>query len=358
MAKDSGQDNSVITKEVWIAFGIGILVYIFWWWTHTFFVVIYFHIWAGLLKIVSLFTPAYDLYIEYLLNVNYSEVTFEQFWDVSGVIGSLTRYFWIPFLVFCSGFILLRNPRGQYSKKLTTADLVEASRSQWPFAALFFDNELKQETKFGPNHRSPLKPREFCEEHSLLNDDGSLKREEANRVFANQLGPLRKDVKGMPVYKRAIVALCILKFSRKGAEYTTLRNVLANLYRKERSVDGARTLINKAFDGMEQETKNLFSKLDSRHAYERTWFYSLFEGTKRGIFPTIEFSFLKGIDRELYLTLNSVGRNRAWVEVAGVKAQWIAEKTYKSGIITPVMEEAVIGLIETLAEVVDRRVED
>ena len=68
-----------------------------------------------------------------------------------------------------------------------------------------------------------------------------------------------------------------------------------------------------------------------------------------------DFLWLKPVDRRLWYTLNSVGRQTPFAEVAGIFAHWIAEKEAGRKLLVPMVDEATKALEIVLTEVVYRR---
>jgi len=70
-----------------------------------------------------------------------------------------------------------------------------------------------------------------------------------------------------------------------------------------------------------------------------------------GVLATAEFLWLKPIDRPLWYMLNSVGRQTAFPEIAGVFAHWVAEKRLDRPLKVPMVEEAVKALEMAMKEI-------
>ena len=82
-----------------------------------------------------------------------------------------------------------------------------------------------------------------------------------------------------------------------------------------------------------------------RHAYVRTVLYELLEmARKTGVLPSAEFRWCKLVDRELWFTMNTVGRTVAVPEVAGVYAHYLYEIKAKHAVERPMVETAVDAL--------------
>lgn len=82
-----------------------------------------------------------------------------------------------------------------------------------------------------------------------------------------------------------------------------------------------------------------------RHAYVRTVLYELLESARKtGVLPSAEFRWCKLVDRELWFVLNTVGRNVAVPEAAGVYAHYLYEMKSRRAVEKPSVELAVDAL--------------
>lgn len=88
------------------------------------------------------------------------------------------------------------------------------------------------------------------------------------------------------------------------------------------------------------------------HAYESTVMIEmLLLARTDGVLASAEFLWLKTVDRKLWFILNTVGRQTAVAEVAGVYAHWKAERALGRGLKVPMVQQAIKGLEIAVAEV-------
>lgn len=86
-------------------------------------------------------------------------------------------------------------------------------------------------------------------------------------------------------------------------------------------------------------------KVISIHAYNLTVVASLIEAARLGgVLPSCSALWLKVHDRNLFYAYNNLGRQVAWVEVAGFWSHFIAEKTVKMPFPYPKVANAVVGI--------------
>ena len=92
-----------------------------------------------------------------------------------------------------------------------------------------------------------------------------------------------------------------------------------------------------------------------RHAYVSTVMAAMLEAARSdGVQASADFLWLKPLDRRMWYTLNTVGRQTPFVEVAGIFAHWVAEKGANKKLLVPMVEEATKALELALQEVVYR----
>src|SRR5207237_4772929 len=89
------------------------------------------------------------------------------------------------------------------------------------------------------------------------------------------------------------------------------------------------------------------------HAYISTVMASLLLAARDdGVQASSDFLWLKPMDRRLWYTLNTVGRQTPFAEIAGIFAHWIAEKEAGIKLQVPMVEEATNAMEVALKEVI------
>ncbi len=190
-------------------------------------------------------------------------------------------------------------------------------------------------------------PLTYCKEHKII----SLKEKEgkeiwvvekgpAARLFILQLGPLWKDLFNLPIHVKALIVIFVARAER---ERDVAKHFLSQISASAASGKLDFTGINEQL--IKYQNSKLLQWLRPRHAYVRTMMATLLEMARAdGVLATSEFLWLKPVDRKLWYTLNSVGRQTSVVEVSGVFAHWKAEKALGRAMTTPMVKEAVKAL--------------
>jgi intracellular multiplication protein IcmP len=210
-----------------------------------------------------------------------------------------------------------------------------------------------------------LTPMLFCKKYKLLDEvrparregmsrkewdkiEVVLKRGEANKIFAMQLGPLWAGTDKLPAYARALFAVFA---ARINSDSKAAAELLAQL--SASSLSG--TLNYKGVDALlkKHENTKLVQKIIQSHAYASTVMASMLQGARDdGVQASADFLWLKPRDRRLWYTLNTVGRQTPFIEIAGIFAHWIAEKEAGRKLLVPMIEEATNAVVLALKDVI------
>jgi intracellular multiplication protein IcmP len=212
-----------------------------------------------------------------------------------------------------------------------------------------------------------MTPMQFCKRNKLLEEirpqrregmtrkdwdkvDVLLRRGEANRIFALQLGPLWGGVQRLPPYARALFAVFAARTNADSKDVATiLARLSASSIKGHMDMTGVDDLIKK------HEKSKTIQEIINSHAYVLTVMASMLEGARSdGVQASADFLWLKPIDRRMWYVLNTVGRQTPFIEVAGVFAHWKAEKESGKKLLVPMVEEATKAVELVLKEVVYR----
>lgn len=222
-------------------------------------------------------------------------------------------------------------------------------------------NLVKEDIDSGP-WAMAMTPMQFCKANQLLKektgDDGrpavDLIKGKANQMFVAQLGPFWVHPMKLPPYARALFAAFAAcgNHDREPA-FALLHNIAKSSATGKLDFTGTDALLAKHVNS------KLVAKVTQRHAYVLTVFSSMFELARTdGVFASSEFLWLKPLDRRLWYTLNTVGRQTAVSEAAGPYAHWLAEKKWGGPLRTPMVESAVKAMEVALSEILYEPEED
>lgn len=291
--------------------------------------------------------------------------------DKGAKVGMYVR---IPFVVLLSmlGVIVyLTNTTRVYRRTYSMRDFAKLESKNWPQITPVINLDLiKTDIDTGP-WAMALTPMLFCKKYNLLQEvrparqegmarkdwdkiEVVLKRGEANKIFALQLGPLWMGTDKLPPYARALFAVFAARINAdsKGAAQMLKQLSMSSLNRSL-NYSGVDALLKK-----HQDTKAV-KEVVSLHAYASTVMAAMLKASRDdGVQASADFLWLKPLDRKLWYTLNTVGRQTPFIEVAGVFAHWIAEREAGRKLFVPMIDEATNAVVVMLKEVLYRRDEE
>lgn len=296
-----------------------------------------------------------------------SSITFENMVLVGNIIG---RWLRIPFavLLFMLGIIVyMGNTASVFKRIYKMREFAKLERQNWPQITPVVGLDLiKVDIDKGP-WAMAMSPMQFCKRYKLLQEvkpqrregmarhewdkiEVILKRGEANQIFALQLGQLWQGPERLPPYAKALFAIFAARINADSQAAAKIILQLANSSTSS-SMDcsGVDALLKKHINS------KIVQQVMKSHAYVLTVMASMLERARDdGVQASADFLWLKPVDRRLWYTLNVVGRQTPFIEVAGVFAHWVAEKRAGRKLFVPMIEEATNAVEIALKEVVYR----
>ena len=292
------------------------------------------------------------------------QVTFHEVVEVSVFTG---QYFGPPTAVLSfvlALFLYFKHGNSKFRRTYNLKSLKGFEVENWPQITPVVNlNLTKVPLDEGPWAMAD-RPLEFGRKYDLLahrksrvSDDivYTVKRGPAQRVFVMQLGSLWRDPRRLPVHIQALFVI----FVARAKNDRTLANGLIKQIAASASEHGKLN-----FAGVAEAMENyhdcgLVKWVAKRHFYVNTFMSTLLDIARTdGVLATSEFLWLKPVDRRLWYTLNNVGRQTAFPEVAGIFAHWLAERKVGHGVRVPMVKEAVAGLEVALEEILYEEEDD
>ena len=280
-------------------------------------------------------------------------VDFKTVTEVSTSVGKFIRYPIILILIFLAVRLYFGSISLQFKTIFSMQKLKDMEKVNWPrIIPVVSQNLIDDDINKGPWAMS-MNPMQFCKKNDLLEEytkDGkpavSLKRGIAHRVLALQLGSLwRGNLEVLPEHVQALLAIFAARVNGDTDSSDALLDQIGVSLGKDFS--GTRILLKKHINN-----KSVVKTM-SKHAYITTMMASMLDLTRgAGVLASADFLWLKPVDRRLWYVLNSVGRQTAAPEVAGVFAHWLVEQRLEYPIKTPMVDAAVDGLEEVLGEII------
>lgn len=323
----------------------------------------YFQLKLWEINFLSLFTHRLDDVRTFIQITDPSKVTPDDIVRVGKAVGI---YFAFPFalIIIVMAFIVyFVNSTRVFKRTYNMKDLVQAEKKVWPQITPVADLDIiNMDIDKGP-WAMAMTPMIFCkryhllEEHAAPRKEGmtrkewnrievSLKRGQATKLFVIQLGTLWQGVDKLPMHTRAIFAGLAARINNDSKAAADLFMQLAASCTEKLNFTGVNELCQKHI-----KTK-LVQRVMREHGYVFTVMASMLEQAREdGVQASADFLWLKPLDRRLWYTLNSVGRQTPFVEVAGIFAHWKAEKELGRALLVPMVDEATNALEISLKEI-------
>lgn len=300
---------------------------------------------------------------------NASGLTFNDVIALGASVGDYIRYPFVILMIILGLVVYFSNNIRVFRRIYSMKSLAELEYTNWPqISPVIGIDLLKVKLDTGP-WAMAMSPMQFCKHYNLLEEvrpqrkegmrrsdwdrvEVVLKRGEINKIFIMQLGPLWRGVDKLPPYARALFAAFAARVNAD-ADGSKLLLQLAATCRTKMNYAGTDALLKKHYN-----SKSI-QKIVNSHAYMLTVMASMLERSRDdGVQASADFLWLKPLDRRLWYTLNTVGRQTPFIEVGGIFAHWIAEKEAGKKLIVPMVEEATNAVENALKEVVYRRDEE
>lgn len=349
----------------WVSLAVIITLLVVWYLYSQYLVWALFQVRLAEAYLMSFFTSSLNHTIAWMHQVPLKSVTFEQVQYVSTEIGD---YYRIPVAVILAAFsmvIYFSSSTSRFKQTYSMTSLLGAEKDERPFVAPVTDLNLVDTPLSEGPWAMAMSPLAFSEHHHLLKTDhierqrqsaklgqkvipvAKIRRGDAIRVFSLQLGSYYRGPEVLPIHTRALFAVFAARAAHDIASATRLlEQIAASTKTKQLDFSGTDELLQK------YRKIRTVVKLSERHAYITTAMATmLVEARKDGVLATSDFLWLKPIDRRLWYVLNTIGRQTAFTEVAGVISHWLAEKEIGHALFTPMVNEAVKGLEDTISNI-------
>ncbi|MCK4608482.1 MAG: type IVB secretion system coupling complex protein DotM/IcmP [Gammaproteobacteria bacterium] len=293
-----------------------------------------------------------------IISKSSTDVDFKTVTEVSAAVGKFSRYPFMLILLALAAYLYFASVSLKFKNIFTMQRLKETEKVNWPRIMPVVNLKLVDaDIDKGPWAMS-VNPMFFCKKYKLIKEEVkegkpavSLLRGKASKVLALQLGPLwRGRVDVLPKHIQALFAVFAARVDGNVAGADELLDQIAG--------SGAGGSNNLDFSGVnallrKHINNKAVGKVASRHAYVTTMMASMLELARTaGVAASADFVWLKPKDRKLWYVLNSIGRQTAVSEVAGIFSHWQVERSLQYPLKTPMVDAAVNGLEEALQEVI------
>ena len=239
------------------------------------------------------------------------QVSFQQMVNVGSIVGDYLRFPFILILFILAFVVYYGNSIRTFKRTYSMRILMEEEKKNWPQITPVANFDLiKQPIDVGP-WAMALTPIQFCKKYQLIEIHKQsaqlsrrerqkgveiiLKRGEANKLFALQLGSLWQDVNHLPLHMRALFAAFAARLNADTKPAQDLFRQINLSSNSKLDFRGADELLKKHI------SSKLVQKKICSHAYILTVMASMLEGAREdGVQTTAHFLFLKPIHTPLF----------------------------------------------------------
>jgi intracellular multiplication protein IcmP len=324
----------------------------------------YFHFKLIEINFIGLFTNKLADVKTTILTMDPAKLSFQEVVNVGNAVGDILRIPFAAILVILAFVVYFANSTRVFKRTYNMNDLVNLEKTNWPqITPVAKLDLLKTNIDTGP-WAMALSPMQFAKRYRLLEEykrpfqegmshkewnkvEVSLRRGQATKIFALQVGALWPGVQRLPPHIKALFAAFAARINGDGKGAADL---LLNICRSSDSkldFTGTDALLAK------HENTKLVQEIVTSHAYLLTVMASMLKGARDdGVQASADFLWLKPTDRRLWYMLNTVGRQTPFSEVAGPFAHWVAEREIGRRLLVPMVEEATNALELALKEIV------
>lgn len=309
------------------------------------------------IALLNTFVNVLDPLVQWIYTVSPAELNFKSLEAVGNEVGYYLKWPLSIILVGLSMILFVGGTKNRFRNIYDMQKLAHEERDNWPLLnATNRLNLVEQHVEKG-EWAMAMTPMDFAKKHKLLKVElknmgefglkkdirpvATVLRGRASKAFAKQLGRPWTDARDLPLYARALFSIFAAKAVGKRKEADKLLEQIA-------ISAGAGKKLN--FKGADELLKRYvkhkkINKVVEKHAYVYTVMSSMLDFARGdGVLASAEFIWLKTLDRTLWFMLNTVGRQTAPPEVAGVFAHWQAEKAIGHRLNFPMVEEATNAL--------------
>lgn len=305
------------------------------------------------LKALSIFftTEKNQALIAYIINHPLDKWKVKEIIEVGHAVG---RFYNVPaaaLLAFMTWKVLKKNPMSRFRRVHSIESLSDSEKQVWPFIVPTVGLNLLNTPPTEGKYAMAKTPYEFCVAYNLLDnpkDTNSLDKRKAEKLFSSQMGQLWNGYQRLPGITRCLFGIFAAQVAgEKNAASEALKKISSS------AIPGKKPDFSAGLDLAEKyHNHEKVVRIMSKHAYVYTGLCQLLISARNtGPLPSNWFIWLRPLNRPLYYTLNAVGRQTSWAEIAGIFAHWKAEIIADHPIERPYVKTAVLALEKALGEI-------
>ncbi len=296
--------------------------------------------------------------VSIMVNTDYNLVQAQQLLFVMSTVGMYFTIFSAPIWITLAAYLYTNANSSRFKQSYSMETLRKNEATNWPFISTVLGTKLAKTGLDEGKFAMSIQPMTFAKKHKLLDEkmvNGvvtvTVNRARAHRIFTLQMGPpWTSNLQDYPPYVLALFAI----FAAKGEHDTKSSSFLLSQIAQSSAGGNSKLNFNGAQAILSKHIQSVkISKAVGPHAYLYTALAAMLEYARGdGVIATAEFLWLKTVDRQLWYVLNSVGRQVAFVEVGGPICHFKVEKRLRRPLKTPIIQEAIDALEESVSEII------
>ncbi len=360
-AQSSASQNTH-TTYLWILGALAGLLIVGWYFGHAYIAAAIYAIKGAEVDLISLFTKSALPLKQTIEFTPAQNVSIQQLIAICSEVGNYIRWPAAATLIILGGYIYFYQPTSRYRATHSIESLLNVEKEHWPQLAPIVEENLVDENCDEGLWAMAQTPMQFAQKQGLLKVSKESRREGqlaweagyklsiergmAARIFGMQLGRHWVSIEALSPYARALFAVFAAKAYRDRDAAAALLAQLSKSAQTALDYTGVDELIEK------HRNQNDVRIACESHAYEATVMIAMLQLARTdGVLASAEFLWLKKIDRKLWYVLNTVGRQTAVPEVAGIYAHWKAESSLGKALKIPFIQQAIKALDSAIADV-------
>ncbi|MGE4351895.1 MAG: hypothetical protein AB7E52_06875 [Bdellovibrionales bacterium] len=288
--------------------------------------------------------------------LKYYTVTVDSLGAVSRLLNGYLRWVAVPVFAVLAYLALFVSKRNGFKTRHTLESFIKVQAPIWPVISPIVNfNPSKSSARILgqpipdklPIFAEPLAPEEWLSFHRIPVVNGVPDREMTRRAFSQQLGPRWSGYEDLPPYIQGLCAAIALKGVQKREESDAFLGRLSVCWSPEKGYHLTHELMKEIHQILKDPAvggKAL--EIASKHAFRTTAVLSILKWARfmGGVLASAQFLWLRAVDRDLWYSLNNLGRRSFHSEGAGAIAHFMAEELAQKPLPIPRLDTAIVTL--------------
>jgi intracellular multiplication protein IcmP len=321
---------------------------------------------VGELYLIDIFVknPDIAILIEKMKMPQMNNLTFAMISPGIYLAGSYMKFPFALLFIYFTVDALKNTPNKMFRDKMDLDGIIKFQSQSWPSIKPFvnYNPGAESSRKLGdpvpkkmPTFAESLAPQEWLVHKGITvnSDNYDFDENKAKQELQKQLDVRWRGVDNLDDYAKALFAGFALKLAQKRSESDDFLGEISGCWTREKGLvlnKKQKEKINKILK--DPKLGGLAVQTANNHAYLTTAMLGVLETARKkgGVLAPAQFLWLKGVDRNLWYVLNSLGRKTHFAEGAGATSHYFAEKALKKPIVPIQVDSALNSIKDYLQE--------